>query len=380
MMHLSSEKMDIANIDTVIVDVPTRRTHKLANFKIQCRSYVIIKITLSNGAVGHGEASILGGPLWAEESVESIKSVIDVYLAPVLLGQSAVNFENCSLLMKSAATRNFSAKAGIESALFDAVGKALSLPATMFLGGVVRRSIPIIWVLASGDADQEIEEAKQKIALKQMKMFKIKFGFMKPEEDVARLRKIVTALPAGTKIIVDVNQVWSEATAIKWMPALAELGVSMVEQPLPASQPEALARIARRVDIPILVDEGATTLQEIQQSGSLGVGTVLSLKLVKSGGLLEMKRAAGVAAANGMELYGGCLIESGIGAAAHLAVYSSLPALEWGTEQFGPLILENDLISSGIDYENFEVICPSGSGLGITIAEDYIRDYSRKGY
>ncbi|MBL1421257.1 MAG: mandelate racemase [Alphaproteobacteria bacterium] len=380
MMQLSSENMDIANIDTVIVDVPTFRTHKLANFKIQCRSYVIIKITLSNGAIGHGEASILGGPLWAEESVESIKSVIDVYLAPVLLGQCAANFENCALLMKSAATRNYSAKAGVESALFDAVGKALSMPATMFLGGVVRRSIPIIWVLASGDADQEIEEAKKKIALKQMNVFKIKFGFMKPEEDVARLRKIMAALPAGTKIIVDVNQVWSEATAIKWMPALTELGVSMVEQPLPASQPEALARIAKRVDIPILVDEGATTLQEIQQSGALGVGTVLSLKLVKSGGLLEMKRAAGVATANGMELYGGCLIESGIGAAAHLAVYSSLPALEWGTEQFGPLILENDLISSGIDYENFEVICPTGSGLGITIAEDYIRDYSRKGY
>ena len=109
----------------------------------------------------------------------------------------------------------------------------------------------------------------------------------------------------------------------------------------------------------------------------MGAGTVLSLKLVKSGGLLEMKRSAAVASSYGMQLYGGCLLESGIGAAAHLAVFSTLPALEWGTEQFGPLILENDLVTKGARYENFEIICPEGPGLGIILNEDLIKDYAR---
>lgn len=372
-------EMVIENISSTIVDIPTTRIHKLSNTQIQHQSYVIVCVTLANGATGYGEAATLGGPRWAEESVESIKAVIDFYLAPVLSGECASQIEKCALKMHAAATRNYAAKSAIESALFDAVGKTLSLPASVLMGGSVRRSIPLTWALASGDADQEIDESKIKIARRQARHFKIKFGFMSPEDDIVRLRRIVDALPADTRIIVDVNQGWSEATAIKWLPALVELNVSLIEQPLPASQPEALARVARRIDVPILVDEGTFTLQEIARAGFSGAGSVLSLKLVKSGGLLEMKRAAAVASANGMQLYGGCLLESGIGAAAHLSAFSTLPRLEWGTEQFGPMILENDLVSPGISYENFEVKCPEGPGLGITVAENFLKDYSRKG-
>lgn len=374
---VSFSEMVIAQIDCTIVDVPTTRAHKLSNTQVSHQSYVIVCITLKNGQVGYGEAATLGGPRWAEESVESIKAVIDRYFSPVLLGECAGSFEKCALKMQSAAKRNFSAKAAVESALYDAVGKTLFLPASMLMGGAVRGTIPAVWALASGDADQEIEEAKLKIERRQFKQFKIKFGFLKQADDIARLRKIVDALPIHTRIIVDVNQAWSEADAINWFPALAELNISLIEQPLPASQPEALARVAKRIQVPIMVDEGAFTLDEIRRAGTLGSGSVLSLKLVKSGGLLEMKRAAAVANACGMQLYGGCLLESGIGAAAHLSVFSTLPNLDWGTEQFGPLILENDLIRSGITYENFEIVCPGSPGLGISVSNEFIQDYSR---
>ncbi|MFX7705323.1 enolase C-terminal domain-like protein, partial [Acinetobacter baumannii] len=79
--------------------------------------------------------------------------------------------------------------------------------------------------------------------------------------------------------------------------------------------------------------------EELALAATFACGSVYSLKLVKSGSLFELKRTAGVAAAHGLELYGGCLLESSIGAAAHLAVFSTLPTLEWGTEHFGPRIL-----------------------------------------
>lgn len=376
---ISPRDMAIENIQSKILDVPTTRLHKLSNTRLRHQSYVMVSVTLKNGITGYGEASTLGGPRWAEESVESIKAAIDIYLAPVIRGEIASGFEKCALLMGAAATRNYSAKSAIEAALYDAVGKTLSMPASALLGGAVRQSIPVIWALASGDADQEIEEAKLKLERRQMRDFKIKFGFLSPQDDIARLRKIVDALPDTTRFVVDVNQGWSEATAIQYLPALAELNVALIEQPLPASQVEALARIASRIDIPVLIDEGAFTLQEIRRAGVSGAGSVLSLKLVKSGGLMELKRAAGVASSCGMQLYGGCLLESGIGVSAHMAVYSTLPALEWGTEHFGPLILQNDLVSSGIVYENFDIKCPTGPGLGVTIAEDVVREYTRKG-
>lgn len=371
--------LSIAAIESRIVDCPTTRRHKLSNTEISRQSYVIVRLALRNGAVGYGEASTLGGPRWAEESVESIKAAIDVYLAPAILGMDGAAFESVALRMAKAATRNFSAKSAIESALYDAVGKSLDLPASAFLGGVVRTSMEVVWALASGDPDQEIEEARAKLDQRLHRRFKIKLGFQTPEGDLHRLRRIADALGERASIIVDVNQAWNEATAMRFLPALEELGIVLIEQPLPAGHSAAMARVAARARIPLMVDEGAFTNAELARAGAHAEGSVYSLKLVKSGGLMEMKRAAGIANAFGMELYGGCLIESGIGAAAHLSVFSTLPHLEWGTEQFGPLILVEDLVSSGAEYRDFHVWCPQGPGLGITVDEEVLRRATRTG-
>ena len=154
----------IASIRTTIVDVPTVRRHELSSLSVTAQSYVIVELRLANGAEGIGEAATLGGPRWSEESVESIKATIDTYLAPALIGSPADRFEAARIRMDAAAKRNNAAKAAIESALFDAVGKTLGVPAVQLLGGAVRESFPVLWTLASGDAVQEIEEAEKKLA------------------------------------------------------------------------------------------------------------------------------------------------------------------------------------------------------------------------
>jgi len=368
----------IKSIETMIVDVPTTRRHRLSNTEITFQSCVIVRAALFDGTTGYGEGATLGGPRWAEESVEAIKANIDTYLSPAILGHNALDFEANSAAMKRAASRNNAARAAVDSALFDAAGKSLGLPASQFLGGAVRDRIEVLWALASGDADQEIEEAKAKLAAREHRRFKIKLGFHAPAEDMARLARIAEALP-GCEIVCDVNQAWSEATAIRYLPRLAELGVVLIEQPLRPGLTEATARIARRSPIPIMTDEAAFTGSEIVANATGGAGSVYSLKLVKSGGLMDLKRAAGIAQACGQELYGGCLLETGIGAAAHLAVFASLPALEWGCEHFGPRIVKTDLASAGIEFRDFHIHCPSGPGLGMTVNEDALAAMSRKG-
>ncbi len=369
---------EIRSVETMIVDCPTTRRHRLSNTEINHQSYVILRVVLADGAVGWGEAATLGGPRWAEESVEAIKANIDAYLAPPLIGRCALDFEANAALTAKAASRNNAARGGLEAALFDAAGKSLGLPASLLLGGAVREKIEVLWALASGDADQEIEEAKAKLAAREHRRFKIKLGFHPPAEDMARLTKIVEALP-GCEIVCDVNQGWSEATAIRYLPRLAELGIVLIEQPLRPGLTEATARIAARSAIPIMTDEAAFSGPEIVAAATAAAGSVYSLKLVKSGGLLELKRAAGIAQACGMELYGGCLLETGIGAAAHLAVFSTLPRLEWGCEHFGPKILKTDLTNGEILFKDFHIHAPQGPGLGVTIDEEALRAARRKG-
>src|SRR4051812_41922238 len=137
----------IHSVQSTIVDVPTVRKHKLSQTSVTAQNYVLVQVRLANGAEGIGEAATLGGPRWSEESVEAMKANIDTYLAPALTGSRADQFEAAGKRMDDAAKRNNAAKAAIETALFDAVGKTLGLPASALLGGAVRDSLPLLWTL-----------------------------------------------------------------------------------------------------------------------------------------------------------------------------------------------------------------------------------------
>src|SRR3954468_4331591 len=158
-----SRDLVVREVRSAIVDVPTVRKHKLSNPSVTSQNYVLVRVRLANGVEGIGEAATLGGPRWSEESVEAMEANIDAYLAPAIIGMQADRFEAVGLRLDQAAKRNNAAKAAIETALFDAVGKSFALPASALLGGAVRDRIPVLWTLASGDPAQEVEEAERKL-------------------------------------------------------------------------------------------------------------------------------------------------------------------------------------------------------------------------
>jgi muconate cycloisomerase len=367
----------IASIRSTIVDVPTVRRHELSSLSVTAQSYVIVELRLTNGVEGIGEAATLGGPRWSEESVESIKATIDVYLAPAIIGAPANRFEAARIRMDKAAKRNNAAKAAIESALFDAVGKSLGVSAVQLLGGAVRESVSVLWTLASGDPAQEIEEAEKKLDARLHDTFKIKIGARSPEADVARLRRLAGALAGRASLIVDANQAWDETIAVRCLPVLAELGVRLVEQPLPAWNLAGMARLRARSTVPLMADEGVFSAHDMLDVARAGAADVVSLKLVKHGGLLATRDVAAVAEAAGIGLYGGCLLESSIGAAAHLQVFAGLRELAWGCEHFGPQILVDDLVEEPLHFADFCIHLPAGPGLGVTLDQDKLRHYAR---
>jgi muconate cycloisomerase len=370
--------LTISEIKSTIVDVPTVRKHKLSSLSVTAQSYVIVELRLGNGVIGIGEAATLGGPRWSEESVESIKATIDTYLAPALIGSAADRFEAARVRMDEAAKRNNAAKGAIDSALFDAVGKTLGVPVVQLLGGVVRESVPVLWTLASGDPLQEIDEAERKIAAGLHNTFKVKIGAQTPEADMARMRRLAGALEGRASLIVDANQAWDETTALRCLPVLAEIGVTLIEQPLPAWNILGMARLRTRSTVPLMADECVFSPHDMLEVARAGAADVVSLKLVKHGGLLAMREVASVARSAGIGLYGGCLLESSIGAAAHLQVFAGLRDLVWGCEHFGPQILTGDLVTEPLRFADFHVYLPSGPGLGVTLDPVQLRRYARQ--
>jgi muconate cycloisomerase len=245
------------------------------------------------------------------------------------------------------------------------------------LGGAVRNSIPVLWTLASGDPEQEIEEAETKIAACLHNTFKVKIGAQAPEVDMARMRRLASALEGRATLIVDANQAWDETTALRCLPILAEIGVALVEQPLPAWDLAGMGRLRARSSVPLMADECVFSTHEMLDVVRVGAADVVSLKLVKHGGLLATRDVAAVAMAAGVGLYGGCLLESSIGAAAHLQVFASLRDLAWGCEHFGPQILTGDLVTEPLRFEDFHIHLPTGPGLGVTLDPAQLRRYAR---
>jgi len=368
----------IHSIRTTIVDVPTVRRHKLSNTSVTAQSYVIAQVRLHNGAEGIGEAATLGGPRWSEESVEAIKANIDAYLAPALLGHRADLIEAAGARMDQAAKRNNAAKAAIETALWDAIGRTWNLPVTALLGGAVRDRVPVLWTLASGDPVQEVEEAHAKLDARLHRTFKVKIGAQDPAADMARMRHLAGALEGRATLIVDANQAWDETVSACCLPQLQEMGVALVEQPVPAWNLAAMARLrARSGTPPLLADECVFDVHDMLAVGAAGAADAVSLKLVKHAGLLGLKRVAAVAEAAGIGLYGGCLLESSVGAAAHLQVFATLRDLAWGCEHFGPQILVGDLVTEPLRFADFDLHLPTGPGLGVTLDPDRMRAYAR---
>ena len=375
---LAARDATIRAIGATIVDVPTLRRHKLAQTAVSAQSYVIVRVRLENGAEGIGEAATLGGPRWSEESVEAMKANIDAYLAPALLGHPADRIAQARCRLDAAAKRNNAAKAAIEAALFDALGQTLGVPVAVLLGGIVRDRFPVLWTLASGDAGQEIEEAEQKLEAREHRVFKVKLGAQAPEADLARMQRIAAALDGRAELIADINQAWDETMARRWLPALHALGLRLAEQPLPAWNLAGMARLRGQGGMPpLLADESVFDPHDMLAVAQAGAADAVSLKLVKHGGLLGLQRVAAVADAAGIGLYGGCLLESSVGAAAHLHAFAALPVLEWGCEHFGPRILTNDLAEAPLRYEDFHVLLPPGPGLGVRLDEAAFARFAR---
>jgi muconate cycloisomerase len=195
---------------------------------------------------------------------------------------------------------------------------------------------------------------------------------------MARMRQLARALEGRAELVVDANQAWDETVAARCLPELAEMGVRLVEQPVPAWNLGAMARLrARPATPPLLADECVFDAHDMLAVAGAAAADAVSLKLVKHGGLLGTRKVAAVAAAAGIGLYGGCLLESSIGAAAHLQVFATLRALDWGCEHFGPQILTDDLAAEPLRFKDFQVHLPAGPGLGVVLDADKMRRFAR---
>lgn len=365
------------HIEVLLLDLPTIRPHVLAMATMQMQTIVLLRLMGDDGVEGIGEGTTIGGASYGAESPESIKLVIDRYIAPLLEGEDLTQVGAMMALINKHVVGNNIAKCAVETALLDAVGKRLGVPVSeLIAGGRVRSQLPVAWTLASGNTERDIEEAEAMLAARRHNIFKLKIGKRDVRADTAHVARIKKALGEHASVRVDVNQGWSETQADLGMRLLEDAGVDLVEQPV-ARGSGALARLSARHAVPIMADESLQGPQDAFNVATQAQARVFAIKIAQSGGLHAASDVARIGHAAGLGLYGGTMLEAGVGTIASAHLCATLPSLEWGTELFGSLLLKEDILAEPLCYADFTLRLPPGSGLGVALDEAKIAHFRR---
>ncbi|MCA1406458.1 muconate cycloisomerase [Ensifer sp. IC3342] len=372
-----STAIRISAIETIILDLPTIRPHRLSMVTMNRQSMTIVRLRCSDGFEGLGEGTTIGGLAYGAESPEGMKLTIDEYIAPLLIGRDATRIQAAMDLVVKAVKGNHFAKCAVEAALFDCHARRLGLPMSELLGGRRRDSLPIAWTLASGDTARDIDEAQAMLDRRRHKDFKLKIGVKSIEEDVRHVGAIRKALPDMASIRVDVNMAWREREARNAIQALADAGCVLVEQPVQGIT--ALARLRLASPIAIMADEVLVGPESALEAATARAADVFSIKIEQAGGLFAAARVIAIAEAAGVSVYGGTMLEGPIGTIAASQLMATVKELEWGTEFFGPLLLTEELLEEPLRFENFELRLPTGPGLGVMLSEEAVNRFRRDG-
>ncbi|AFK72697.1 CatB [Pseudomonas putida ND6] len=367
----------IERLETIIVDLPTIRPHKLAMHTMRGQTLVILRLLCSDGIEGIGEATTIGGLAYGNESPESIKSNLDSYFAPLLIGQDAENINAAMQRLDKAIKGNTFARSAVETALLDAQGKRLGLPVSELLGGRVRDALEVAWTLASGDTGKDIEEAERMLEQRRHRIFKLKIGANALEHDLAHVVAIKKALGDRASVRVDVNQYWSESQAIKGCQVLGENGIDLIEQPISRINRSGQVRLNQRSPAPIMADESIESVEDAFSLAADGAASIFALKIAKNGGPRAVLRTAQIAQAAGIALYGGTMLEGAVGTLASAHAFITLDQLQWHTELFGPLLLTEEIVTEAPVYRDFQLHVPATPGLGLTLDEDRLARFRR---
>jgi L-alanine-DL-glutamate epimerase-like enolase superfamily enzyme len=300
-----------------------------------------------DGIIGYGEASM---PPYLGES----HATASAFLSRVDIAKYPDPFKLEEILgdIDGIAPGNMAAKAAVDIALHDWLGKKMGYPWHR-IWGLDPSKTPVTTFTIGIDTKDVVRQKVKEASI--YKVLKVKLGRENDKEMIETIRE-VTDKP----IRVDVNQGWKDREfALRMIEWLATKGVEFVEQPMPKEQPDDTAWLRAKSPLPIIGDESVVRLADIRKA--IGVFDGINIKLMKSTGMSEAYKMIAAARALGMKVMIGCMTETScaISAAAQLSPLADYADLD------GAVLISNDLFS-GASIVDGKVTLTGGPGIGAT--------------
>lgn len=284
------------------------------------------------------------------ETQETVLACVSAFAGN--LGDDPFAFEEILNQLDSVIRLHPSAKAAVDMALYDLVGKMLGVPVYKLLGLNPERTPQTSFTLG---IDTPANMAKKALLARDYPILKVKVGTKNDVANIQAIREVSSAI-----IRVDANTAWTPKEAIKMINALAPYNIEFVEQPTAPRDLDGLRLIRENVSLPIIADESCVTVEDIPRI--VGCVDGINIKLMKCGGLRHALKMIHVARAHHLRIMIGCMIESSLAitAAAHLTPLVDYADLD------GHLLIDNDPYE-GVKVMNGKLVLPDAPGLGVKV-------------
>ena len=305
-----------------------------------------------DGITGYGEASM---PPYLQQELGTLESV-QAFLAQVqtLISEFPDPFQLEEILshIDSLSTGNAAAKAAVDIALHDLVGKLLGAPWYRIWGLDPKKTPSTTFTIGIDTPD--VVRQKTRECAERFNILKVKLGRDNDKEMIETIRS-VTDLP----IAIDANQGWKDKQqALDMIHWLHEKGIVMIEQPMPKEQLDAIAWVTERSPLPVFADESIQRLKDV--AALKGAFSGINIKLMKCTGMREAWKMLTLARALGMKVMVGCMTETSCAcsAAAQLS-----PAVDFA-DLDGNILIANDRFK-GMEVVNGKITLPDRPGIGV---------------
>lgn len=317
---------------------------------------------LSDVAEGWGECVASWDPLYSEEFVNGAWLVMREHLVPRLFGAPSLSAAGVAPLLEEV-KRHRMAKAALEMAVLDAELRAAGMSFRQFLGGVADTIAPGVSVGITDTIDELLEvvgshldEGYGRIKLK-----------IEPGWDVAPVGAVRERFGDDILLQVDANTAYGRFDAAH-LAKLDAFGLLLIEQPLGEEDLLGHAQLARRLTTPICLDESIVSAAAAADAIALGACSIVNIKPGRVGGYLEARAIHDVCRANGVPVWHGGMLETGIGRAANLAL-ASLPGFVLPGDISATSRYFREDVTPPFVLTNGTIPVPTGPGIGVEVVE-----------
>ena len=332
------------------------------------RPTVLIRLTDADGVQGWGQAVPV--PSWTYETVESVETTLRLYLAEALLGADPADMADVHARMEYVIRPAFTvgqplAKAAVDFACYDLVGKQRGQRVVDLLGGAQRASLTLNWTVNTVDLD----DAQRQLAEgweRGYRHYTIKIGPPQtPAYDLELVRMVKDFAP-DSFIWADANTGYDLETALEVAPRLADRGLQALESPLPPNRIRAYQALKRQGALPIYMDEGILSPVEVEEFSALGMIHGVTMKPARCAGIWPATQIISLLRERGLLILGSGLTDPDLSLAAALHVYA-WAGMERPCALNGPQFLDGTLAENDWLPDQGIARLPDGPGLGLDV-------------